>query len=83
MDGGGRGPTLLSRGDKSGPARMPGSIAIMQRASSGGNMAVTSPLKSNTSSGIYAIYIQSIMDTLAFREVAHFWRQKCACIASI
>ena len=49
-DGGGRGPTILARGDKSGPARMPGSIAIMQRASSGGNMA-TSPLKSNASSG--------------------------------
>ena len=50
MDGGGRGPTILTRGDKSGPVRGPGSIAIMQRASSGGNMA-TSPLKSNASSG--------------------------------
>jgi hypothetical protein len=52
LDGGGRGLTILSRGgDKTGPARMPGSIAIMQRASSGGNMAATSPLKSNASSG--------------------------------
>ena len=54
MDGGGgRGPTIMTRGDKSSPARMPGSIAIMQRASSGGNMAATSPLKSNASSGTY------------------------------
>lgn len=64
MDGGGRGPTILTRGDKSGPVRGPGSIAIMQRASSGGNMA-TSPLKSNASSGtctcIYMLYFTPII----------------------
>ena len=47
--GGGRGPSIMPR-DKQTPARMPGSIAIMQRASSGGNMTSSSH-KSNTSSG--------------------------------
>ena len=65
LDGGGRGLTILSRGgDKTGPARMPGSIAIMQRASSGGNMAATSPLKSNASSGI--IIIMRVSRTLCY-----------------